>query len=278
MEITIVNDENRIQLAREAKPVVLAIGFFDGVHLGHQRVIQTAKKIAEEKQLKLAVMTFAPHPKEVLSASDERLPYVTPHLAKMEIFHSLHVDICYVVAFTKELSALSPKTFVEQYLVAMQVKHVVAGFDFTYGVKGSGNMKRLRKDSNERLAVTTVGKVVNGGRKISSTRIRQLIRGGAVAELPFYLGRNYSLKGTVYLNQQTGYKKIVPFPLYALPRKGVYQVSIQSLKGEVHTSIFVNGHHLMMKQADNECLKHGDEVIVVWKDFISAKLEVFDLV
>ena len=96
------------------EPIVLALGFFDGIHLGHKEVITTAKKIAEERGYKVAVMSFNQHPSVIFQNVDpDSIQYVSPLERKKELLKELGVDIFYLVDFTKEFGALSPQEFVE---------------------------------------------------------------------------------------------------------------------------------------------------------------------
>src|SRR5699024_2847428 len=130
------------QLHKEELPeTVSAIGFFDGIHKGHQKVIKTAVKKAKENNMESAVITFHPHPTVVLKKNIGDVKYITPLEEKQEIIKSLNVDRLYIITFNKELSKLSPKEFVKHFLLNLHIKHVVAGFDYSYGFKGEGTME-----------------------------------------------------------------------------------------------------------------------------------------
>jgi riboflavin kinase/FMN adenylyltransferase len=208
---------------------VMALGFFDGVHLGHQRIIQTAKAIATQKKLKLAVLTFFPHPKEVLQSKAAPFPYLSLLPAKQAAFADMGVDILFIVEFTHEFSRLTPDDFVDQYIVGLQGKHVVAGFDFTYGYKGEGNMDLLQKASAGLFAVTVVDKLEHSNQKISSTVIRNLLSAGHVSLIPDFLGDYYETWGTIKATPpriQLSYRKakIIVAAGYLLPKQGVYKI------------------------------------------------------
>lgn len=106
-----------------AQPLVLALGFFDGVHRGHQAVIKQAAAIAHQRQLPLAVMTFNQHPGIVFRRLDsEQMKYLTLQQTKAELMADLGVDYLYIVEFTSAFGALSPQEFVEQYIVGLHAK------------------------------------------------------------------------------------------------------------------------------------------------------------
>lgn len=226
------------QLKKEAiKPSVIALGFFDGVHLGHQRVILTAKQIAEEKQMQSAVMTFNPHPKVVLGKHEGQLNYLSPLPEKQKLLEKLGIDVLYIVEFTLYFANLTPQQFVDDYLIGLHVKHVVAGFDYTYGKLGKGTMETLSFHSREAFTQTTISKVERGIDKISSTYIRTLLDKGNVLLISEFLGRYYQVKGKVVHGEKRGTK--IGFPTanieaehYILPCTGVYAVCV-SLNGRI---------------------------------------------
>lgn len=160
----------------------MALGFFDGIHYGHLEVIQTAKGIARDKELSLSAMSFFPHPKVVISDGKEQVNYLMPITEKEKILESLGVDTFYIVKFDKTFAQLSPEEFVADYLISLGVVHAVAGFDFTYGRRGLGNLNRLKQDSKGHIEATQVEKVECEGVKISSTRIREMLLQGRVEE------------------------------------------------------------------------------------------------
>lgn len=216
----------------DAEPCVMALGFFDGVHIGHQNVIRAAKEIAENRNAKLAVMTFHPHPKEVLSQGKETVNYLTPLEVKEEIFEKLGVEKLYVIQFDLRFAALSPKEFVNRYIIGLKAEHVVAGFDFTYGHLGQGNMKTIEADGMGKYKVTTIPKVEREGRKVSSTLIRELLHAGNVKILPQFLGDFYETRGEVSFwcakdrGRESIKAEISTYPHYTLPPEGTYEIQV----------------------------------------------------
>lgn len=221
------------QLSKQALPeIVMALGYFDGVHLGHQRVICEAKKIADEKRIKSAVMTFDPHPSVVLGRDIKHVEYISPLEDKIARIAEIGMDYLFIIQFTKEFANLLPQEFVDQYLIDLNVKHVVAGFDYTYGRMGKGTMETLPFHSREQFTFTVVPKLANNTEKISSTLIRSYIRAGKMEELHSLLGRYYMVKGTVIHGDKRG--RTIGFPTanieleadYIIPPLGVYCVRI----------------------------------------------------
>ncbi len=143
----------------------MALGYFDGVHLGHQKVIGTAKQIAEEKGLTLAVMTFHPHPSHVLGRDKEPKDLITPLEDKINQIEQLGTEVLYVVKFNEVFASLSPKQFIDQYIIGLNVQHAVAGFDFTYGKYGKGTMKTMPDDLDGKAGCTMVEKLTEQDKK-----------------------------------------------------------------------------------------------------------------
>jgi riboflavin kinase / FMN adenylyltransferase len=227
-------------------PIVLALGFFDGVHLGHQKVINSAISIAKDQGAKAAVMTFHPHPTVVLR-QDNHVSYITPLKEKLERISDLGVEICFVIKFEEDFAKLTPQQFVDKYIIAYQTIHVVAGFDFSYGALGRGTMETLPFHSRGTFSQSVIGKVEKEAVKISSTLIRQLIAQGNVATIPEYLGRHYSVCGTVVHGEKRG--RTIGFPTanvkldnhYICPENGVYSVKIKVLD-QVYEGVCNIGH------------------------------------
>ncbi|MCQ2008994.1 MAG: bifunctional riboflavin kinase/FAD synthetase [Sporolactobacillus sp.] len=211
---------------------VIALGYFDGVHLGHQKVIKTAVKIAAEKGLEAAVMTFYPHPSVVLSPESKRDTELTPNGMKAELIEELGVDILYFVKFDRSLSQLSPQNFVDEYLIRLHAKHVVAGYDFTFGRKAMGNMSNIGEFSRSMFSYSMVPKVELFGAKISTTHIRSLIEQGNLEEAAKLLDHPYRTTGIVVHGDQRG--RTLGFPTanvdedeaFLLPPNGVYAVQL----------------------------------------------------
>ncbi|HEY4550295.1 MAG TPA: FAD synthetase family protein [Bacillus sp. (in: firmicutes)] len=242
METIFLNRENLAAWQEKARPSVMALGFFDGLHNGHCEVIKTALRKAKEKDVSLAVMSFFPHPKTVLSNGKKRVCYLMPPSEKEERLRELGVDTFYMVEFDKEFASLPPEQFVAKYLVRLGVVHAVAGFDFSYGYQGTGNMDRLKSDSSGIVEVTKVGKVECQGEKISSTCIRERLLKGKVEELPDFLGHPYEVKcewDGLSLNLN---------PYYTLPAPGRYWVTlkkgIRSMQAEMIVMGDKEGHSL----------------------------------
>lgn len=219
-------------LKEDLPEMVMALGYFDGVHYGHQKVILTAKQFANENNYKSAVMTFHPHPSVMLGKLKTPMEYITPLEEKEKRISELGIDYLYIIEFDPTFANLLPQQFVDTYLIGLNVKHVVAGFDFTYGRLGKGTMEILPFHSRDQFTQTVIEQVSNQNEKISSTLIRQHIRNGEIGKVPSLLGRFYSIKGMVIDGEKRG--RTIGFPTanislmddYITPAVGVYAVKI----------------------------------------------------
>jgi len=212
---------------------VIAIGDFDGVHLGHQQVIGRAVQLAESLGVPSAIMTFDPHPREVLG-KPQFSRYLTPIAEKMRLFESLCIDYVYIVHFTEQLAQVSPEEYFEQMLLPLRLKAIVIGFDFTFGHKGQGTAETLVRLAGERMSVQIVPPYHMYGEKVSSTLIREQLHLGELDRLQTMLGRRYRIEGTVVGGEGRG--RTLGFPTanlelndrYVIPRQGVYAVKVNS--------------------------------------------------
>lgn len=259
----------------------MAIGFFDGVHRGHQQVIQTAIEMAKKKNVKSAVMTFDPHPSIVLGGRREKVFYITPLKQKLEILEELGVDVTFVVQFTSELAKLSPEQFVEHFIQNLNVVHVTAGFDFTFGAFGKGNMEVMKELSKGDFGVTVVEKQQDEMDKISSTRIRAYLKEGDMEKAADLLGRPYQVPGIVIQGDKRG--RTIGFPTANIqvsegsfiPLVGVYAVKIL-IQNVWHLGICNVGYRPTFKNPDDKQLSievhifdfnkniYGEEVVIGW--------------
>ncbi|MBO8170969.1 MAG: bifunctional riboflavin kinase/FAD synthetase [Bacillaceae bacterium] len=225
----------------EYAPSVMAIGYFDGVHLGHQRVIQKAIDEAKKKSLKSAVMTFDPHPREVLGKTGYN-QYLTPLSVKLNLMKKMGVDMAYVVHFDIPFSSIYPEDFIEEVIIPLQVRHVVVGFDYTFGYRGTGTSHTLASFSRDRYDLDVVQPVNRYGEKVSSTMIREYLHQGEVEQASYFLGRPYTIKGKVIHGEGRG--RTIGFPTanllledpYIIPRNGVYGVKV-TYEGQIYDGL-----------------------------------------
>lgn len=190
---------------RPQQQVVLVLGFFDGVHRGHQAVIAAGRAEADRRHLPLALMTFDKHPAIVYGGVDEAsFKYLSPRTRKEDLMRANGVDLYYRVHFTPEFAHLSPQAFVDDYLCGLRAAVVVAGFDYTYGKKDIANMALLPSYARGRFAVIEVKERTDQMSKISSTRTRQALADADVDLANELLGYTYQTGGTVVHGEARG--------------------------------------------------------------------------
>ncbi len=210
----------------------LAVGVFDGVHLGHVRILERTVARARAHAARCVALSFDPHPDLVLSPRFEAVPPLTPVPEKRERLMALGVDELEILPFTRELASLSPEEFVERYLVERRRPVVlVVGEGFALGRGRSGNVTRLKQiGAAHGFSVEEVPLLQMDGAPVSSTRIRGLLAQGRVAEAARLLGRRYCLSGTVVRGDAIG--RTLGYPTANLrlhedklvPADGIYAV------------------------------------------------------
>ncbi|GIP33117.1 bifunctional riboflavin kinase/FAD synthetase [Paenibacillus sp. J2TS4] len=228
----------RLPLEGMPSSQVVAIGDFDGVHLGHREVITRAIKTGARLNLPASVMTFHPHPRVVLGQSKYEHS-LTPLSKKLEIFKEMGIQYTYVVEFRPEFARLTPAEFVEQYLLALGVNSVIVGFDFKFGHQGSGTPDTLCELSHGQFTVEVVRPYLMDGDKVSSTRIRDHLLSGQMEAANMLLGRRYSVRGIVVEGDKRG--RTIGFPTanidpdepFVMPLNGVYAAKV-SWEGHVY--------------------------------------------
>lgn len=200
---------------------IAAIGFFDGVHRAHHRLLESMKTIAKTRGLHTAVITFDVHPRSVLLDVDYR--YITPLEHKIECIRNHDIETLYLIAFDEQKATTPPQAFIETYLNHFEV--IVCGFDFRFGNKANGTVSTLKEHGQFESYV--VEEMTHDGEKIGSTQIRKRILEGRVDTLKPMLGEYYSIRGPVIHGEKQGKK--IGYPTanidtgeYLVPKTGVY--------------------------------------------------------
>ena len=210
-------------------PVCATIGNFDGVHKGHAALIREALEIAREKELNFLLITFNPHPREILKGENEHSP-LTSRDEKARLLRELGVKNILELPFTREIAALSAEEFVVSKLLPLNLRHLVMGHDFSLGKNRQGS--RLVLDSLGQkygFATTQIPALEIDGQIASSTRLRSLIKDGEMTKAAHILGRFFSISGNVARGYARG--RTIGYPTANLenvttlvPKRGVYAV------------------------------------------------------
>ncbi len=227
---------------KNARPLVLALGNFDGVHLGHQSLLARVTESARSQNGIAAVMTFREHPQHVLHPTSKP-PLLTSLEHKLFLLKENGVELCFLLAFTTEFSSMDPETFVRDVLVRqLEVKEVYLGHNARFGRNREGDADLMRRLGRELgFAFYQLEPVQAAGDMVSSSRIRTLVREGKLEEAEICLGRKFSVFGNVVKGAGRGSK--IGFPTVnlevaseILPPLGVYPVQVRELTAETGAS------------------------------------------
>lgn len=227
-------------LDRRLREPVVAIGNFDGVHVGHQQLLALAVERARARGGEAVVLTFDPHPARVLAPSLAPA-LLTPLPRKLELLDAAGIDVTVVQPFTPEFARRSAAEFVADALLGgLGARELVVGYDFTYGQKRQGTVETLRRDGDAHgVSVHVVPAVTVDGLVASSTKIREFVLEGRVEGARLLLGREFDVDGTVVRGAGRGRAIGIPTANVAvdgeiLPRPGVYAVHV-TLFGDAPT-------------------------------------------
>jgi riboflavin kinase/FMN adenylyltransferase len=217
-----------------------ALGMFDGVHLGHQAVISSARKKAKVYNCPTVTVTFSTHPQYI--TSNTPTPQLTLLEDRLNLFEKIGVDIAIVLDFDKEFSQISAHQYIEQLLVnGLHAKNISIGFDHRFGRGKRGNQFLLKEYKDHfGYEVQVVPPFTKAGQIVSSSIIRKLLKYGDIQGANTLLGRDYMLRGSVVKGVQRGRElgyptaNIKPHGNVLIPACGVYAVNIQIGKDNYH--------------------------------------------
>lgn len=212
---------------------VLTIGNYDGMHIGHQKILSMVTKGAGEIKGTSMVITFDPHPMKVL-APEKNMKLLTTPGEKERLIESMGIDVLLYVKFTKEFSRMLPEDFIANILVGkIKVKEIIVGTNYTFGKNKKGTVDLLRRWGEKYgFSVRAVRNTEVHGQVVSSSSIRSLLQKGAVCEVSKFLGRVYSIEGTVIKGKGRGQKILhvptanITTPVEIAPKEGVYAVRV----------------------------------------------------
>lgn len=277
METIKIKNENDIQ---QIEDTVLVLGYFDGLHKGHQALFSAAQQVAKDKQLKIAVLTFPESPKlAFVKYKPSLMNYLMSPDDREKQLASLGVDFLYLVEFTSSFSQNTAKEFFDKYVSRLKAKVIVAGFDYHFGAD---------KREVEHLSTFFDGEVMIvpsvdlDGEKISSTRIRKEIQKGQIVTTNQLLGYPFSTRGLVVhgdaRGQTIGYPtaNFVSLDRVILPADGVYVVNVEYENklyrgmASVGKNITFDGEELRLEVNIFDFSKdiYGETIRVLWLDRI----------
>lgn len=217
-------------------PYVIAIGNFDGVHIAHQQIIKTCIQTAKEMSCKSAVLTFEPHPTQVLQINNTQFKRIYTKEQKIRKLSVLQVEDIFNITFDDIIARMSARQFVEFIIQHINVKCIITGYDFKFGYKRSGNTKILYELSTEYgYSYKVINKIMCQHFVASSTQIKQLLQMGAMGIAASLLGNYYYIEDVVVRGVQNA-KNILGIPtanimlkdvdIIQYPKYGVYLVTV----------------------------------------------------
>ena len=232
-----------------AKNAAVTIGTFDGVHLGHQKIIQQLKAAAQSINGESVIFTFYPHPRMVLHPDDDSLKLLSTEEEKRELLEKFGVDHLIVHPFTKEFSRITYTEYVRDILVnKLKVKKLIIGYNHHFGRNREGSFEQLKKLAPvykfelEKISAQDINHV-----EISSTKIRKALEAGDVKTANKFLGYTYSIKGMVVkgkgLGKGLGYptaNTVVDDKYKLVPANGIYAVTVE-VAGKMHNGMMSIG-------------------------------------
>ena len=187
---------------------VIAIGYFDGLHLGHMQLIDEVKAISQKTGLKKGIMTFDKHPKVVFGQND--FQYLMSLEEKIRMIEQMSFDYFFIIDFDEEVAQYQPETFISKYIVQNHIQYIVCGFDFHFGNQGKGNGHTLEQLSKNNYQVKIIKKYEIDHKKVSSSIIRNYIHAGEIEKANQLLNRPYRITGKVIHGKKNGHK--IGFP------------------------------------------------------------------
>ena len=277
MKIRRINNELEIN---QEEDTVLVLGYFDGLHKGHQTLFKEARKIADEQGLKIAVLTFPESPKLAFVRYQPDLMLHLNHPEERAAhLENLGVDYLYLIDFTSHFSKNTAREFFDKYVSALKAKAVVAGFDYHFG-SDKRKAEELADYFDGRIVI--VSSVNQDEEKISSTRIRETIQNGDVAKAHQLLGYPLSTRGIVVhgnaRGRTIGYPtaNLAPLDRVILPADGVYVVDVEHngkiFRGmaSVGKNVTFEGDELRFEANLFDFAEeiYGDTIRIIWLDKI----------
>ncbi len=271
-------------------PLALSLGMFDGVHLGHLSIIRALNAIAEKDHMESAILSFWPHPRKFLNPDDD-VKMLNTLEEKLELLEKSGIQNIFLKTFDEEFRNLTGTEFCEQVLVdKLNVKHIIIGYDHTFGKNKSGNFQLLQSLSDELdFKVNQLDAVQKNNLNVSSTKIRIALSEGRIKDANEMLGYNYPLTGKVIHGKKLG--RTIGYPTAnievptnkLLPKSGAYIVQVyvdnQSYRGmlsigtnptiddknqSLHTEVYI---------LDFDRDIYGKEITIRFRDFLHDEIK-----
>ena len=286
-EMLIFNGENKV--LKDSKGYSVAIGNFDGLHVGHLSVISLAQE--HENGLKSGVLTFEPHPRQFFNKKEARFRLMNAE-TRISVLQKLKLDALFQIPFNRALANLSPEDFVENILIKqLNIRHVVVGDNFRFGKNRAGSIDLLKKYASEgKIELTIAPPFKFGSQLVSSSLLREKLSMGLIRDVNKLLDRNYQILGIVEKGFQRG--RTLGFPTIniqmhdiMIPKYGVYAAFVDVLtgkhKGKYKGAASIgsrptygnNDPNIEVFLFDFDKLLYGEKVSISLVDFVRSEIK-----
>ena len=263
----------------EGKSIVLTMGFFDGVHLGHKALTDKVLIRANEKGLYSSVLTFWPHPRLILNKDPHKLRFLTTLNEKSKILSKLGFDFFIIHEFSPRIASMDAKEFIKYLVQSFNVKHFVIGKDHRFGQNADGDFQTLVELSSQYgYTAEEVDVIEKYNTNVSSTKIREALQNGDIERANEMLGYPYLLTGTIETGSQIGRKigfptaNIRPIdPLKLIPAYGVYAVFL-NVNGKIERGMMNIGVKPTVDNSQNQTIEVN--IFDFENDIYHQKIEV----
>jgi riboflavin kinase/FMN adenylyltransferase len=281
-----------MKVIRDSEPVeynklsVVTVGTFDGIHIGHRKIIDVLNNLKKEKNLRSIIVTFEPHPQLVLKNKVREIKILSTLDEKLEMFEKFGIDIVYIITFTKDFSQNSAEQFYVKYLIEkFGFCDIVIGYDHMVGKNREGGFETLKSLSVKyNFNVHKIEEFKANGYTVSSTSIRNFLLEGNLKEASLLLNDNYTITGEVIYGDRLGVKigfptaNIKPVSEFKLiPKNGVYLVSSE-ISGKLYYGMMNIGYRPTVTDANVQTLEtyfldfegnlYGQELKIKFLDYI----------
>jgi len=259
----------------------VAIGVFDGVHIGHRHLLTELFKMTEQNRSEPVALTFFPHPRTILRP-DSPPSLLIPPFKKIELLHLYGIKAVITIPFTKEFSMFSPEAFIKSSLMTKEVElaGICVGRNWRFGAGGTGDSEKLHEFAKKKhFSFQAVNEVSLDGHKVSSSNIRRAVSSGLLEDAAKMLGRPYSLCGIVEKGKKVAGPQLT-FPTANLkidfgivPPNGVYAGSVRFLKKAYPAAVAI-GLSPTFNYADNVTPRVEVHIIGFHEDIYGSQIEV----
>ena len=262
------------------KCTAVTVGTFDGVHLGHRKILEKLRYISDSKNVRSLVVTFEPHPQAVLRSKSPDIRILTTLEEKLSVLSSLNIDSALVFEFTREFAKTGAREFYEEFLLKKAgMCDLILGYDHMFGRNREGNFQLMEELSKQHgFSVDRVDEYKVDGTIVSSTAIRRILEQGNVKEAEKFLGKRYSLTGIVIAGKKLGRQLGMPTAnlevdskLKLIPAIGIYSVLV-NVDGEEFGGVMNIGTNPTV--TNDESLKLEVNIFDFDSDIYGRKIEV----